>query len=84
VIHTPSFRDGPKDQTSDVQLQIGESKDSGFDALHRPGMTALAHSYDPLARNDGPKTLAVHETSERASRFLAKSPPGIEFSNAWV
>ena len=25
-----SFRDGPKDQTSDVQLHIGESRDSGF------------------------------------------------------
>src|SRR5260370_18025095 len=31
-IQTPSFRDGPKDQTSDVQLHIGESRDSGFDA----------------------------------------------------
>src|SRR6266480_3502678 len=37
--HPPSFRDGPKDQTSDVQLHIGESRDSGFDASHRPGMT---------------------------------------------
>jgi hypothetical protein len=48
---TPSFRDGPKDQTSDAQLRIGESRDSGFDAepvigprfartrWHRPGMT---------------------------------------------
>jgi len=26
-------------QTSDVQLHIGESRDSGFDASHRPGMT---------------------------------------------
>jgi hypothetical protein len=25
-----SFRDGPKDQTSDVQLHIGESRGSGF------------------------------------------------------
>ena len=39
-IQTPSFRDGPQDQTSDVQLHIGESRDSGFDASHRPGMTA--------------------------------------------
>src|SRR5258705_10541633 len=31
----PSFRDGPKDQTSDVQLHIGESLDSGF-ALRAP------------------------------------------------
>jgi len=34
-----SFRDGPKDQTSDVRLHIAESRDSGFDASHRPGMT---------------------------------------------
>src|SRR5258707_13963346 len=26
-------------QTSDAQLRIGESRDSGFDASHRPGMT---------------------------------------------
>jgi hypothetical protein len=31
----PSFRDGPKDQTSDAQLRIGESRDSGFDASLR-------------------------------------------------
>jgi hypothetical protein len=36
---TPSFRDDPQDQTSDAQLRIGESRDSGFDASHRPGMT---------------------------------------------
>jgi hypothetical protein len=34
-----SFRDGPKNQTTDAQLRIGESRDSGFDASHRPGMT---------------------------------------------
>jgi hypothetical protein len=28
-----------RDQTSDAQLRIGESLDSGFDASHRPGMT---------------------------------------------
>jgi hypothetical protein len=26
-------------QTSGAQLRTGESLDSGFDALHRPGMT---------------------------------------------
>jgi hypothetical protein len=26
-------------QTSDAQLRIGESRDSGFDASYRPGMT---------------------------------------------
>jgi len=35
----PSFRDAPKGQATDAQLRIGESRDSGFDALHRPGMT---------------------------------------------
>jgi hypothetical protein len=47
----PLFRDGPKDQTSDAQLRIGESLDFGFDAepvigprfartrWHRSGMT---------------------------------------------
>jgi hypothetical protein len=28
-------------RTSDVQLHIGESRDSGFDASRRPGMTLL-------------------------------------------
>src|SRR5260370_13986405 len=40
-IQTPSFRDGPKDQPSDAQLRIGQSRDSGFDASHRPGMTSI-------------------------------------------
>jgi hypothetical protein len=30
-----------KHQTSDAQLRIGESRASGFDALHRPGTTVL-------------------------------------------
>src|SRR4029079_4130372 len=34
-----SFRNGPKDQTAGAQLRTGESRDSGFDASHRPGMT---------------------------------------------
>jgi hypothetical protein len=46
-LSTESFRDGPKDQTSDVQLHIGKSRDSGFDASHRPGKT-IAKAY-PLA-----------------------------------
>src|SRR5260370_24601079 len=45
-----SFRDGPKDQTSDVRLHIGESRDSGFEAsprsqtrqLARRGMTTVS------------------------------------------
>jgi hypothetical protein len=35
-ILSTSFRDGPKDQTSDAQLRIGESRDSGFDADASP------------------------------------------------
>jgi hypothetical protein len=34
-IAAPSFRDGPKDQTSGAQLRTGESLDSGF-ALRAP------------------------------------------------
>jgi 3-oxoacyl-ACP reductase-like protein len=34
-----SFRDGPQDRTAGAQLRTGESRDSGFDASHRPGMT---------------------------------------------
>jgi hypothetical protein len=31
-----SFRDGAQHQTADAQLRIGEARDSGFDASHRP------------------------------------------------
>ena len=34
----PSFR-GTRSVNSDTQLRIGEPRDSGFDATHRPGMT---------------------------------------------
>ena len=44
-----SFRDGPKDQTSDVQLHIGESRDSGFASSTRPGMTR--NTYAVAARS---------------------------------
>src|SRR5207248_10670515 len=59
-----SFRDDPKDQTSDVQLHVGESRDSGFDAepvtgprfartrWHRPGMTAsIGVSINPASHS---------------------------------
>src|SRR5260370_16347344 len=51
AMHASSFGEGPKGQTSDAQLRIGESRDSGLDAepvigprfartrWHRPGMT---------------------------------------------
>src|SRR5439155_7548186 len=32
----------PKDQTSGALLRTGESRDSGFDASHRPGMTGAS------------------------------------------
>ena len=44
VIPRSSFRDGPKDQTSDVQWHIGKSRDSRFDASRRPGMTTTHHA----------------------------------------
>src|SRR5712664_3613050 len=60
AIQTPSFRDGPQDQTSDVQLHIGESRDSGFDASHRPGMTksGLLRRFAP--RNDVKSQFQTH------------------------
>jgi hypothetical protein len=37
---------GPKDKTSGAQLRLGESRDSGFDASHRPGMTVCVAARD--------------------------------------
>src|SRR5258708_11234465 len=55
-----SFRDGPKDQTADVQLHIGESRDSpmrncalGFAATRRPGMTSSV-ALSPAAQLQAP------------------------------
>src|SRR6266576_5222378 len=48
--------------TSDAQLRVGESRDSGLDASHRPGMTASgllrgachrARRRDPVTYDDG-------------------------------
>jgi hypothetical protein len=36
----PPFRDGPKDQTSDVRLHIGESPDSRFALTRAPATSA--------------------------------------------
>jgi|SRR6476660_7252059 len=47
-------------QTSDAQLRIGESRDSGFDASHRPGMTRSG-----LLRG------ACHRARIRATRWLS-------------
>jgi hypothetical protein len=40
AIQSPSFRDGPKDQTSDVQLHIGDLEIPGSMLRIAPGMTA--------------------------------------------
>src|SRR5580704_6156592 len=48
-----SFRDGPKDQTSDVQLHIGESRDSGFASSTRPGMTLKSNARVPSLQHRG-------------------------------
>src|SRR5216684_5784446 len=55
-----SFRDGPKDQTSDVRLHIGESRDSGFDASHRPGMTVDVDARPAIT--DQPHQIAANFT----------------------
>src|SRR5260370_38782976 len=62
---TPSFRDGPKDQTSDAQLRIGESRDSGFDASHRPGMTESG-----LARSLRSLQTYVRDLATRCARVV--------------
>jgi len=41
-----------KDQTSDVQLHIGESRDSGFIAARCPGMTACDYAHAPQPHPD--------------------------------
>src|SRR5713101_978718 len=51
------IRDGPKDRTSDVQLHIGESLDSGFDTSRRPGMTTWPSIINP-DRPDLDRTIA--------------------------
>src|SRR5258708_36996225 len=58
-------------QTSDVQLHIGESRDSGFDAPHRPGMTASGLLRRFSLRND--KLTYVRVLAARCVRVLAKT-----------
>src|SRR5258705_11739783 len=68
-----SFRDGPKDQTSDAQLRIGESRDSGFDASHRPGMKVGSHT---LPFSASPISSSTFGSSMVAGIFPG-SPPAI-------
>src|SRR5882672_1001123 len=74
---TPSFRDGPQDQTSDVHLHIGESRDSGSDASHRPGMTESGLLRRSAPRNDGtliPDTTSRPRDAMRPRRYLNLPP----------
>src|SRR5437868_3452152 len=74
-----SFRDGPQDQTSDAQLRIGESRDSGFDAAHRPGMTVfLACKSWPFCLTAGPfllETACSRAGFRPALRFATRGLP---------
>jgi hypothetical protein len=43
-----SFREAPKDQASDVELHIGESRDSGFALTRAPRNGSLHVSTNPV------------------------------------
>src|ERR1700681_4201415 len=75
-IATPSFRDGPKDQTADAQLRVGESRDSGFDAFASP-------------RNDASELLRRSRSSQRPEPSLPPHeikifPPGRRTIDEWL
>src|ERR1700731_2963618 len=60
-------------RTSDVQLHIGESRDSGFDASHRPGMTVFVVL--SAARLRRLEAWAAGTRSDHPSRLAEKAPP---------
>jgi len=63
-------------QTSDVQLHIGEPRDSGFGASHRPGMTATSSRYDSaFSRRDAPE---VCKKRARLDHQRAQGMPGAQ------
>jgi hypothetical protein len=66
---TLSFRDGPKDRTSDAQLRIGESRNSGF-ALRAP-------RNDDREKQGGPPSRTATPPSRRA--LAALHDPLIQF-----
>jgi hypothetical protein len=74
-----SFRDGPKDQTSDAQLRIGESGDSGFDASHRPGMTeaSFVARVPPTAVVLSSRTMTVESAAHSQVIAHALAPRGV-------
>ena len=57
-------------RTSDARLHIGESRDSGFDAAHRPGMTASGLLRG--ARNDAKETVRLFVMA--GQRLRARCP----------
>jgi hypothetical protein len=59
-------------ETSDAQLRIGESRDSGFDASHRPGMTILDCFAEPVIGRAFSATRWLAVTADRTS-FILKS-----------
>jgi len=65
-----------KHRTCDVQLHIGESRDSGFASFDAPGMTAVAHSRDIGSRmtlSDPSKSLVGTKTM--SAMLLAQQSP---------
>jgi hypothetical protein len=65
-LQAPSFRDAPSGAGP-------ESRDSGFDASHRPGMTVMGLRAeplcaDPLARNDGAGSLRIEVMRSSTAR----------------
>src|SRR5712664_2935016 len=74
TIPPPSFRDGPKDQTADTRLRIGESRDCGFASSTRPGMTRKAIKTLMVRRRAS--AVSNHEAQRRGLilRDAAKTP----------
>src|ERR1700730_8466033 len=80
-----SFRDGPKDQTKDAQLRIGESRDSGFDASHLSGMTVYFFSAGSRCTGSIQSTVSGFSTGS-ISRLIATASPSLRtstHSSAW-
>ena len=86
-------------RTSGVQLHLGESRDSGFDAAHRPGMTdEKSHHYGPRFSTLTPnplcyptgksRTISVESsvrkyTSSRLPQINRKTPPSCPTRGAY-
>ena len=71
----PSFRGASKTRTSDAQLRIGESRDSGFDALHRPGKRPPYFPHTSLATSTASFSLAHCSSSDRMLPSSVEAKP---------